>query len=109
MDIDSEKGLIYTLGNESVVKLAVQGLITIDETNLSSDPKLLRLNKQKTKLFIASENERYLHIVSTTNMMVLNTIALGLHPILDLAISDDESYISFTTYEWGWNIWRITD
>lgn len=42
-------------------------------------------------------------------MIVLNKFTLGLHPILDFAISDDENFISMTTYDWGWNIWRVTD
>ena len=77
-----------------MVKLAVSGLVTIDETPLYCDPKVLRLNKQKTKLFIATEHERQMFIVSTTNMIVLNKFNLGLHSIIDFAVSEDESFIS---------------
>ena len=49
MDVDSKKGYVYTMGNESVVKLAVQGLVTIDVTQLKATPFIMRLNKQKTK------------------------------------------------------------
>jgi len=44
MEIDSKNSLIYTMGNKSVVKLALTGLVIMDEIDLKRNPSVLKLN-----------------------------------------------------------------
>jgi len=70
-------------------------------TQLKADPKIMRLNKLKTKLFVFCENEYAMHIISTVNMIELNVVPMLSRPMIDFALSDNDQFISVCfTHVW---------
>ena len=51
-----------------------------------------------------------MHIISTTNMILLNNFELeDIDQVIDFAISDDETFISFMLTDSVWCIYRVSD
>jgi len=75
-------------------------------TQLKADPKVLRLNKLKTKLFVFCENELAMHIISTVNMIELNVVPMLDRPMVDFALSENDQFISVCTHGAWYDIYK---
>ena len=68
LDLDFEKGILFTLGKKSVVKWELATLRFMDTSELPATPDMLRLNHKKDTLFVLTD-ARDMHIIPTSTLL----------------------------------------